>query len=168
VPPEYKSGIGDEGVKKIKEFVEAGGRLVAFDAASEFAIDTLGLKVRNVVAGKDHNFFYCNGSTLHAKVKECHPLAYGMPDEALVFNLQSPTFEIYDSFNAQDYEVIAEYPERDVLQSGWVVGEDKIAGKPCMLAVKVGKGQAVLIGFRAQHRAQTHGTYKFVFNCLLG
>jgi hypothetical protein len=167
VPPEYKSGLGDEGTRKIKEFVEAGGRVVAFCGASNYVIDALSLKVRNVIAGKDHKFFYCNGSTLHAKVDVSNPLAYGMPEEALVFNLGSPTFEIYEAFNAQDYTVVAEYPERDLLQSGWLIGEDKIAGKPCMVSVKVKKGEAVLIGFRTQHRAQTHGTFKFLFNCLV-
>ena len=28
--------------------------------------------------------------------------------------------------------------------------------------------KAVFIGFRAQHRAQTHGTFKLLFNSLLG
>ncbi len=165
-PPEYESGIGDEGAKAIKDFVEAGGRLVAFDAACQFAIDTLGLKVKNAVADTTWRNFYCNGSTLHAKVHNNHPLAYGMPEDALVLNLGSPTFQITEAFTADNYEIVAEYPEKDLLQSGWLVGEPLIAGKPCMLSVKVGKGQAVLIGFRPQFRTQTHGTFKLVFNCL--
>jgi len=36
-----------------------------------------------------------------------------------------------------------------------------------MLSAEYGKGKAVLIGIRPQHRAQTHGTYKLVFNALL-
>jgi len=31
-----------------------------------------------------------------------------------------------------------------------------------------GEGQIVMIGFRAQHRAQTHGTFKLFFNALVG
>ena len=167
VPPEYRSGIGKEGASAIKEFARGGGRLVALDHASEFAIDVLGLKVRNVVAGMDFRSFYCHGSTLCVKVDNTHPVGYGMPRDAFVFNLDSPTFDIYETFSAEDYDIIAQYPERDVLQSGWLIGEDKIAGKAALVAAQVGKGQAILFGFRPQFRGQTHGTYKLLFNCLL-
>jgi hypothetical protein len=32
------------------------------------------------------------------------------------------------------------------------------------VSVRHGKGKVVLIGFRPQHRDQTHGTFKLVFN----
>ncbi len=167
VPPEFRSGIGDDGVKAVREFVKAGGRLVAFDAACDFAIDTCELKVKNVLAGTTWKEFHCPGSTLRAKVNVAHPLAWGMPKDAWVMNFRSPAFSIQERGHAENYEVVVEYPKKDLLQSGWLVGEDRIAGKAALLNVKCGEGQVVLIGFRAQYRAQAHGTFKLLFNCLV-
>jgi len=36
-----------------------------------------------------------------------------------------------------------------------------------MVSARYGKGEVVLIGFPAQHRAQTHGTFKLLFNTML-
>ena len=55
----------------------------------------------------------------------------------------------------------------DLLQSGWLIGGERLSGKPCMIAADCGKGEVILIGFRTQFRAQAHGTFKFLFNTLL-
>ena len=36
-----------------------------------------------------------------------------------------------------------------------------------VVSAKLGQGRVVLIGFPAQHRAQTHATYKLLFNSLV-
>ena len=64
-------------------------------------------------------------------------------------------------------ETVAAFVERDILQSGWLLGEETLARKAAMVSVKLGQGRVVLIGFRAQHRAQAHGTFKLVFNTLV-
>lgn len=166
-PPEYRSGMGDDGVEALVDFVESGGTVVALGGATEFAIEKFELKVRNVVEGVPAKEFFCPGSTVRATFNNEHPLAYGMPEEGLVLFWGSPTFQIVPSQHNEWYETIVRYPKSDLLQSGWLIGEQHIAGKAGMVVAKKGMGQVILIGFRTQNRSQTHGTFKLLFNALL-
>src|SRR5207247_2753654 len=78
VPPEYRSGIGDEGVEAIKQFVTGGGTLVTLNHACNFAIEKLGLKIENRLKDTPAKECFCPGSTLKAQTDTGHPLAYGM------------------------------------------------------------------------------------------
>ncbi len=167
MPPEYRSGIGQEGVDALKKFVEDGGTLVTLGEACDFATEKMGLAVRNVVKDLTPKDFYCPGSTLRTEFDRCHPLAYGMPDEGLVLFWGGMAFDISPSEFNERYEPVARYPERDVLQSGWLIGEEKIAGKIAMLSAEFRKGKVIMIGFRPQHRSQTNGTFKLLFNALM-
>jgi hypothetical protein len=51
--------------------------------------------------------------------------------------------------------------------SGWLLGEDMIARNAAVVDITHKKGHIILIGIRSQHRAQSHGTYKFLLNALL-
>ena len=97
-----------------------------------------------------------------------NPLAYGMPRNALATVLaNNQIYQVVPSDRNERVERIVTFVDRDLLQSGWLLGEDVIAKKAAVVSVGHGQGKVVLIGFRAQHRAQTHGTFKLVFNALM-
>jgi len=167
-PPEYRSGFGDEGVKALEDFVRAGGTLVTFAEAGDLAIEKFDLPVRNVLAGLSSTEFWCPGSTLRVHVDNTNPIAYGMPDDALAtFLAGSQVYQLLPTTESQAMARPVTYAHRDILQSGWLLGEKHIADKDAVVSVPLGSGRVVLLGFRVQHRAQTHGTFKLLFNTLV-
>ena len=166
-PPEYRSGIGKEGVNKVKEFVEAGGTLITLNASSNFAIEELKLPINNVVKDLSPKDFFCPGSTLKVKVDGTSPLAYGIPQDCLILFRNSPVFAVKPGAKNEDYRVVVSYPEERILQSGWLIGERYLSRKAALIDARMGKGRVILYGFSPQFRAQTHGTFKFLFNALI-
>ena len=77
MPPELTGGIGEQGVKELRKFVEQGGTLVLLNRASEFAIEQFKLPVRNVVAGLPRSEFYVPGSILRIELDAAHPIGGG-------------------------------------------------------------------------------------------
>ncbi|HUE83813.1 MAG TPA: M14 family metallopeptidase [Pyrinomonadaceae bacterium] len=166
MPPEYTGGLGEEGVKALREFVEEGGTLVFLNRASEFAIEQFKLPVRNVVAGVSRKEFYVPGSILRIELDTSRPVAKGMPKESIAWFENSPVFEI-DQAQVDSTRVIAWYPkENDPLLSGWLLGGERLKGKAALVEVTMGKGRVILFGFRPQYRAQSHATYPLLFNAL--
>ena len=168
MPPEYRTGIGAEGVASLRSFVQKGGTMVTLGGASNFAIERFGLSIRNALTGKSTKEFWCPGSTLKVKVDNTNPVAYGMQSDALaVYLMGDPAFVLTPTAHNERYEIVARYADRDILQSGWLVGEENIAKTGGVVAAHMGTGKIVLIGFRTQHRAQTYGTFKLLFNTLI-
>jgi hypothetical protein len=166
-PPEYRSGLGEEGSEILKDFVNKGGVLICLGESCEYAIEILDLKVANVLKDLNSKEFHCPGSTLKTLIDIYHPIGYGMPDQALSLFWNSPSFRIIPNPDNHKYEIVAVYPGKDILQSGYFKGEEKLANKIAILNIIVGDGKAVLIGPRVQHRCQTHGTFKLLFNSLI-
>jgi hypothetical protein len=167
VPSEYRSGLGEDGLTRIKEFVRQGGRLLALGNAGELIIEKFNLSLRNVVQNLDSKEFFCPGSTLKVKFNNQDPLAYGLPEEGYILLWFNPVLTITPTADSDKYRTIVRYQERDILQSGWLIGEKYIAKKSAMVAVKYGEGEIIIISFRPQHRCQTHGTFKLLFNALV-
>ena len=170
MPEELTGGLGKEGVKALREFVEQGGTLVALNTASAFAVEQFDLPVRDVTAGLKQTEFYCPGSILRTLVDTSHPAARGVPRESVAWVEDSPVFEIKSDPRAlARVKVVARYPDSGTpLLSGWLLGEDKIRGKAALVEVGLGEGRVVLFGFRPQYRAQSEATYPLLFNALAG
>jgi hypothetical protein len=160
LPDEYVGGLGKEGAQALKGFAEAGGTVVAFNAGSEFAIAALGLPVRNVLAGVPEAEFYGPGSLLGVRFAESSPLGHGVEGTVPIWFEGSPAFE------AAAGTVVARYPDEDPLKSGWLLGGDRLKGRAALVEVPVGRGRAVLFGFRPQYRGQSWATYVPMLNAL--
>ncbi|MFO0953580.1 MAG: hypothetical protein U0835_20995 [Isosphaeraceae bacterium] len=164
--PPYVGGLGAEGADALRALVAAGGRVVFLESSCEYAIETFDLPVKSVLRGLSSSTFYSPGSVLRAtKSAGGLPLtaASGMPDEFGVYFDQSLAFDVQGSGT-----VSVKYAASDTLLSGWLLGPEKIRGKAAVYesAPGPGGGGVILIGFRVQHRAQTHGTYRILFNAL--
>ncbi len=180
MPEAYVGGVGAAGVAALDRFVRAGGTLIAFDDAADFAIAQLGLPIRNAVADIPPERFFIPGSLVRLEVDVAHPLARGMERETAASYQRSRAFEIVRLSKAMEggrvetpdppaapVHVVARYGRERVLMSGWAMGEDTyLAGRPAMVRVAHGQGAAVLFAFRPQFRGQPRGTYKLIFNAL--
>lgn len=168
LPPEYVGGIGTQGLANLRTFVEDGGSLICLNRATELPLESFGLREKgifNVV--KDANqpngtTFFCPGSLLRAQIETNHPLGYGLEKEMALFFKSGPVFDGARS----GADVIATYPAFNPLMSGWLEGEKRIRQKSALLETSLGEGRVILFGFKPQHRGQSHGTFKLLFNAI--
>ncbi len=165
-PAEFAGGITDAGVEALRRFVEEGGTLVCFDASAELAIKRFNLPLKNVLEGVRSSDFYCPGSILRLDVDTAHPLGAGLARGVDAYFINSSAFDLAGE-GRERVRVVARYAERDVLRSGWLLGEKYLAGKIALAEVSMGRGRVVVFGFRPQHRGQAWGTLPFVWNSIL-
>jgi hypothetical protein len=166
-PPEHAGGLGEEGARALRDFVQAGGTLILLDTSSELAIRELGVPVREVTAtldGAETDRWYAPGSLLRVRWDTAHPVAAGMPEESAVFYARGPVFEARPG--ASGVSVVGRFPGEELLLSGYAQGEAQVAGGAALVEARLGQGRVVMFGFRPQHRAQTHETFKLLFNAL--
>jgi hypothetical protein len=166
IRPEYRGGIGDEGVAALRDFLAKGGTLVTLGAACDLAIERLGVPLKNLKAGLTRDQHFAPGTILKIEVDTSHPLGYGMEAASYGFYNNSPFFGLVEGFSSQKLSVVARYPNTDVVASGWLKGEDLMAGRAAVVAAHMNPGRIVLFGLRPQHRAQTHATFPMLFNAL--
>jgi len=176
IPAEFRPWLGaitdDKTLPQVAEFAKNGGTVITIGSSSRLAT-VIGAPVDVAVAKKDGDKlvglttkeFYIPGSVLRAKVDNRQPLAYGLPQDIDVFFDRSPTFNLKAS--ATGVAKVAWFDTDAPLRSGWAVGQEKLKGSTGILDIDVGAGKLFVMGPEVTQRAQSYGTFKFLFNGML-
>lgn len=164
MPEEYRGGIGSDGVDNLKQFLVDGGKILFLGASGNLAIDKLKLPVKNVLKDMDRSKFFAPGTLFEVTLDMSSPLTYGMEPTASIYFIRDPAYTLQVSASMQRETAV--YGPRNVLKSGWVLGESNLFNRVALAEIQAGKGEAILYGFRTQNRAQTYGTFKLLFNAL--
>nr|MDQ6926342.1 hypothetical protein [Candidatus Eremiobacteraeota bacterium] len=181
VPAPYTGGLGGAGIGALRQFAEAGGTLVLVDRATELASGPLGLAVTRITppraagesatadadSSRGGDPLYAPGSILRVLVDHTQRITVGMPDTAGVYFTNSTTLDVSRVPGAH---VALRYPARadDILMSGFLTGGARIAGQTALADVPLGRGRVMLFGFRPLYRGQSIGTFRLLFNAILG
>ena len=166
VRPEYRGGIGVDGVRNLRRFVQAGGTLITLGNSARIAMDHLETPLTDRVRGARPGAFLAPGSIVRVAVDTGHPIGYGMPPEADAMFVGNGAY--VSSPRAPDAATtrVVRYPDAPLLRSGWLIGEERLRGTGAVFEVREGRGRIILHTFRVQHRGQTWGTFKLLFNAI--
>jgi hypothetical protein len=176
-PAEFTKGMGENGFNSLMKYLENGGIIVSWGSStdlftgilkikrSETDVEEFQLPFSNI--SKKLEGMYVPGSFLKIELKVDHPLTLGMPAETGVFYRGNPVFSTSTPDFDMDRRVIAKFPKKNILLSGYIEKEELLSDKSCMIWLKKGKGQLVLFAFNPQFRASTGADYKLLFNALL-
>jgi hypothetical protein len=176
VPAEWRSRLGrisaDRSIPQLKKFLEAGGHIVTIGGSTSLAYH-LGLPVRDALVemsgGQEKRLsnekFYIPGSVLRVSVDSAAPPAWGMSSEADVYFDQSPVFHISPEAAASgNVRPIAWFATDKPMRSGWAWGQAYLLDGVAAFEARVGQGMLYAFGPEITFRAQTHGTFKLLFN----
>ncbi|MCF8345961.1 MAG: hypothetical protein K9G38_02020, partial [Bacteroidales bacterium] len=159
-------------------FIKNGGKVISWGRSAALFEGTLkagdgsdaelyNLPFRDVSDNLRKSGLDVPGSLLRIELLADHPLTLGMPRQTGVFSRGRPVFRTSLPGFDMDRRVIATYPEKEVLMSGYAAEEERIGNQGAMIWLKMGEGQLVLFGFNPQFRASTQSTFKLLFNAVL-
>ena len=168
IPEEYRAMLGriteTKTIPALRNFVEAGGTIVAIGSATRMA-KPLGVPIEPFVT-LPRDKYYIPGSLLKVDVDVDNPLAYGMPDQVDAFFDNSPVFRLLPANAEKRATPVGWFSSPKPLVSGWAWGQQYLDGGTAVAEAAIGEGKVFLFGPEITFRAQPHATFKFLFNAL--
>lgn len=161
-------------VPQLKSFLENGGKIITVGASTSLAYH-LNLPVTNALVemgadGKEKTLtgekYYIPGSVLEMYVDNTSAANYGMGEKANILFNNSPVFKLAPSAALKGVKPIAWFGQEEPLRSGWAWGQSYLKNGVTAFEAQIGKGKLYAFGPEITFRAQSHGTFKMLFNGL--
>jgi hypothetical protein len=149
----------------LTRFAGRGGTVLAIGGAASVG-RLLRLPISYPLASTPTSQFDVPGSVLRAAVNPVHPLGFGFGREIDVMFDNSPVFRLWTGAEREGVRPVAWFNTATPLRSGHAVGQDRLEGMVAGLEAPLGRGRVVLFGPDITFRAQSHGTFKFLFNTI--
>lgn len=178
VPEDFKKQTGritaDKSIPQLKKFLEDGGKIVTIGSSTNLAYH-LQLPVRNamveIVNSTEKRLpdekYYVPGSVLNVEVDNKQQANWGMEHEADVYFDNSPVFKLTgDAIASGKIKPLMWFNSATPLRSGWAWGQAYLQDGVTAFEANIGKGKLYAFGPEIAFRAQTHGTFKLLFNQL--
>lgn len=173
LPEEFKTWTGrisaDKSIPQIKAFLEAGGNVVTIGSSANLAYQ-LKLPVSNAFVEPgttkplSGDKFYIPGSVLQASIDTSVPANWGMGTQTDFLFDNSPAFTFGADAASKGLVSLASYTSDKPLRSGWAFGQKYLKNNVAAFQAQVGAGMLYVFGPEITFRAQSHGTFKLLFN----
>lgn len=178
IPEEFKARVGritqEKSIPQLKTFLEEGGEIVAIGSATNIAAH-LNLPVRNamveMIDGQEKRLpatkYYVPGSVLSLTVDKTQTANWGLDAATDVYFDNSPVFKLNpNAVSSGQIKPLAWFGNATPLRSGWAWGQSYLQDGVAAFEANYGKGKVFAFGPEITFRAQTHGTFKWMFNQL--
>ncbi|GAA1739318.1 hypothetical protein GCM10009809_38450 [Isoptericola hypogeus] len=156
-------GVGERGWRKLRQFVRQGGTLLAIGDTVETADELLDLPIEPALP-EDSDEFATGGSLLNHEFDTSDMVAWGLPEQwpVWLYNTQAwtPT--------GAGADVVSTYPTQDVLASGYLRGEEHVAGTANVVSFDIGKGKVVTYGSEVTFRSLPRSSFTLLYNAVYG
>ena len=172
-------GIGWEGLARLQAFVEQGGLLLTLGNGSSLALE--GGMIRNVRRAHQTGISTPGAEMRASFLQADHPIAYGYSETPSVFRFNYPVYDLPKHWLRMAYctscldgevdksSVVLQWgaESQPMVVSGGAKDEEKLRGRPAILAVPTGEGAIVAYNFNPMHRYLNHSDHRFLWNAIL-
>ncbi|MEI8111201.1 MAG: M14 metallopeptidase family protein [Chitinophagia bacterium] len=178
IPAEFHAQLGrittTTSIPQLKKFAEQGGTIVAIGSSTQLAYhfqlpvsDALIERVNGIERKLPNEKYYIPGSVLQVRTNNQTPAGWGMSTKTDIYFDASPVFIIQPIAQVSgQIKPLAWFADATPLRSGWAWGQGYLSNGIAAFEAGIGKGKLMAFGPEINFRAQTYGTFKWLFNQL--